>query len=78
MPVSVKPSLAGYFAGSNPTPPLHLGRRYDTSGNFLTEPGNTVVCHLVDGSPSEAVVVEVRERMRAMPDTDRLASPACT
>lgn len=73
MPVSVKPSLAGYFAGSNLTPPLHLGRRYDTSGNFLTEPGNTVVCHLVDGSPSEAVVVEVRERMRAMPHTDRLA-----
>lgn len=73
MPVSVKPSLAGYFAGSNLTPPLHLGRRYDSSGNFLTEPGNTVVCHLVDGSPSEAVVVEVRERMRAMPHTDRLA-----
>jgi hypothetical protein len=73
MPVSVKPSLAGFFAGTNPTPPLHLGRRYDTAGNFLTEPGNTVVCHLVNGSPSEAVVVEVRERMRAMPDADRLA-----
>ncbi|MER8367906.1 DUF1868 domain-containing protein [Mesorhizobium sp. M1348] len=73
MPVSVKPSLAGFFAGTNPTPPLHLGRRYDTSGNFLNEPGNTVVCHLVNGSASEAGVIEVRERMRAMPDADRLA-----
>ncbi|CCV11447.1 DUF1868 domain-containing protein [Mesorhizobium sp. STM 4661] len=73
MPVSVKPSLAGFFAGSNPNPPLHLGRRYDTSGNFLNEPGNTVVCQLISGSPSEAVVVEVRERMRAMPDADQLA-----
>ncbi|RWE53683.1 DUF1868 domain-containing protein [Mesorhizobium sp.] len=66
-------SLAGFFEGTNPTPPVHLGRRYDTSGNFLNEPGNTVVCHLVNGSASEAAVVELRERMRAMPDADRLA-----
>ncbi|PDQ17421.1 hypothetical protein CN311_30115 [Mesorhizobium sanjuanii] len=66
-------SLAGFFEGTNPTPPVHLGRRYDTSGNFLNEPGNTVVCHLVKGSPSEATVIDVRERMRAMPDADRLA-----
>jgi hypothetical protein len=70
---SVKPSLAGFFAGSNPSPPVHLGTRYDTSGNFLIEPGNTVVCHLASGSASEAVVLDVRERMRAMPDADRLA-----
>jgi hypothetical protein len=66
-------SLAGFFEGSNPAPPVHLGTRYDRSGNFLFEPGNTVVCHLVRGSPSEATVIEVRERMRAMPDADRLA-----
>lgn len=66
-------SLAGFFEGTNPTPPLHLGRRYDTAGNFLNEPGNTVVCHLVNDSASEAVVLDVRERMRAMPDADRLA-----
>jgi hypothetical protein len=70
---SIKPSLAGFFAGSNPTPPVHLGRRYDSAGNFLIEPGNTVVCHLASGSASEAAVIEVRERMRAMPDADRLA-----
>ena len=48
-------------------------RATTTSGNFLFEPGNTVVCHLQSGSPSEAVVIDVRERMRAMPDADRLA-----
>ncbi|CAN7622875.1 DUF1868 domain-containing protein [Mesorhizobium sp. LjNodule214] len=69
----VRPSLAGFFEGTNPTPPVHLGTRYDRSGNFLFEPGNTIVSHLVSGSPSEAVVIEVRERMRAMPDADRLA-----
>ena len=73
MSVSVKPSLAAFFAGSNPKPPVHLGTRYDNSGNFLFEPGNTVVSHLQNGSPSEAVVIDVRERMRAMPDADRLA-----
>ncbi|RWN30430.1 MAG: DUF1868 domain-containing protein [Mesorhizobium sp.] len=73
MAMPIKPSLAGFFAGSNPNPPVHLGTRYDTSGNFLNEPGNTVVCHLVSGSASETAVIEVRERMRVMPDADRLA-----
>lgn len=73
MSTSIKPSLTGFFAGSNPTAPAHLGTRYDISGNFLVEPGNTVVSHLVKGSPSEAVVLAVRERMLAMPDADRLA-----
>ncbi|TGT28998.1 DUF1868 domain-containing protein, partial [Mesorhizobium sp. M4B.F.Ca.ET.169.01.1.1] len=73
MLATVRPSLAGFFEGSNPKPPIHLGTRYDASGNFLLEPGNTVVCHLVDDSPSQAAIVEVRERMRAMPDADRLA-----
>lgn len=72
MPAPIRPSLAGFFAGSNPTAPVHLGTRYDTSGNFLIEPGNTVVSHLGD-SPSKAVVLAVRERMLAMPDADRLA-----
>ena len=73
MPDTTNPSLSGFFAGSNPTPPAHLGTRYDRSGNFLIEPGNTVVSHLVSGSPSEAVVLAVREKMLAMPDADRLA-----
>ncbi|MDX8518376.1 DUF1868 domain-containing protein [Mesorhizobium dulcispinae] len=73
MLATVRPSLASFFEGTNPAPPVHLGTRYETSGNFLLEPGNTVVSHLVQGSPSEAAVIEVRERIRAMPDADRLA-----
>ena len=73
MPDTIRPSLAGFFEGTNPTKPTHLGTRYDTSGNFLLEPGNTVVSHLVEGSPSQAAIVEVRERMLVMPDANRLA-----
>ncbi|TPI38335.1 DUF1868 domain-containing protein [Mesorhizobium sp. B3-1-6] len=73
MLATVRPSLAGFFEGTNPIAPVHLGTRYDTSGNFLLEPGNTVVSHLVGGSTSEAAIIEVRERMLAMPDADRLA-----
>ncbi|RRH93864.1 DUF1868 domain-containing protein [Mesorhizobium tamadayense] len=70
---TVRPSLAAFFEGTNPSPPAHLGTRYDTSGNFLLESGNTVVSHLIEGSPSEAALIEVRERMLAMLDADRLA-----
>jgi hypothetical protein len=73
MLTSIAPSLAGFFAGSNPTAPVHLGTRYDTSGKFLFEPGNTVVSHLVSDSASEAIVIEMRERLRSLPDSDRLA-----
>ena len=73
MLATVRPSLAAFFEGSNPAPPVHLGTRYDASGNFLPEPGNTAVSHLVKDSPSEAAIIEVRERMLAMPDADRLA-----
>ncbi|CDX32937.1 conserved hypothetical protein [Mesorhizobium sp. ORS 3359] len=73
MLAALRSSLAGFFEGTNPTPPTHLGTRYDTAGNFLPEPGNTVVCHLAEGSLSQAAIVEVRERMLAMPDADRLA-----
>ncbi|TPL04147.1 MULTISPECIES: DUF1868 domain-containing protein [unclassified Mesorhizobium] len=69
----VRPSLAGFFEGTNPKSPTHLGTRYDAAGNFLLEHGNTVVCHLVEGSPSEAAIIEARKRMLAMPDADRLA-----
>ncbi|ATU91365.1 DUF1868 domain-containing protein [Phyllobacterium zundukense] len=72
MPTSIKPSLAPYTASNNSGAPRHLGTRYDTNGNFLQEPGNTVVCHLVSGSASERAVLEVRDRMMLMPDADKL------
>ncbi|RWA67973.1 MAG: DUF1868 domain-containing protein [Mesorhizobium sp.] len=73
MLATVRPLLASFFEGTNPVPPVHLGTRYDTSGNFLFEPGNTVVSHLVGGSRSEAAVIALRERIHAMADADRLA-----
>ncbi len=48
-------------------PPRHLGTRYDSAGNFLYEPGNTFVSHVVDGSESQKALVEIRERLRALP-----------
>ncbi|WP_018181686.1 DUF1868 domain-containing protein [Kaistia granuli] len=66
-------SLTRYAVSAHTTPPRHLGRRYDQSGVFLPEPGNTVVCHLVEGSRSQAAVAEVRRRMMAMPDAGQLA-----
>jgi hypothetical protein len=72
MSQSIKPSLARYAASTNFDIPRHLGTRYDVIGTFLPEPGNTVVCHLVDGSASERAVIEVRDRMLSMPDSGKL------
>jgi len=72
MSPSIRPSLARYAVSSNLGAPRHLGTRYNASGTFLPEPGNTVVCHLVKGSASERAVLEVRERMLSMPDANRL------
>ena len=47
--------------------PLHFGTRFDETGRFLPEPGNTVVAHLVSGSRTETVLTEIRERMMALP-----------
>ena len=55
------------------TPPWHLGTRYDAAGNFLPEPGNTVVCHLVSGSATERALASARARYQAMPDAGKLA-----
>lgn len=68
---TISPALRQYSRTANPTAPAHLGRRYDTAGVFLPEPGNTVVCHLATGSETEAVLVEARERYLAMPGAAR-------
>lgn len=60
----------------NPGPIPHHGIRYDTSGRFLTERGNTVVCHLVEGSESAAAILEARTRYTSMPGADKLAFTA--
>ena len=60
----------------NPGPIPHHGIRYDTTGRFLTERGNTVVCHLVEGSESAAAILEARTRYMELPGADNLAFTA--
>lgn len=67
-------TLSTYHGRSaHPEPPRHLGTRYDQSGRFLREPGNTVVCHLVPGSATEQVLIDARARYAAMPEAGKLA-----
>ena len=67
-------TLAQTYARSHrPLPPRHLGTRYDAAGVFQPEPGNTVVCHVVPGSATEAALVNARLRYQSMPDAAKLA-----
>ena len=67
-------TLATHYARSHqPVPPRHLGTRYNAAGVFQPEPGNTVVCHVVPGSATEAALVNARIRYQAMPDAAKLA-----
>jgi len=73
MALPISPHLARYATSHNDQPPLHLGTRYNTSGQFLPEPGNTVVCHLEPGSETQAALIDVRNRFLDRADSDRLA-----
>lgn len=71
--------LARRFArSSQPQPPRYLGTRYDETGTFLSDPGNTIVSHLVPGSATEAVLLEAREKYRAMADAGDFAFTAAS
>jgi hypothetical protein len=70
--LAVSAALAAYGADRNAAPPEHLGTRYDNSRRFMPEPGNTVVCHVVPGSATEAALFAARARYLAMEDADRL------
>ncbi|MGV2128989.1 DUF1868 domain-containing protein [Agrobacterium vitis] len=61
-------SAAGRFG-----PSKRLGTRFDAEGNFLPEPGNTIVCHLRPGSESQKAIVALQERYKQMPEADHLA-----
>lgn len=56
--------------------PLYLNSRYDASGRFLPDPGNTIVCHLVSGSETERALLEARRQYLAMPDAGKFAFTA--
>jgi hypothetical protein len=62
----------------NPGPIPHLGQRYDTGGTFLRERGNTVVCHLVEGSQAWAAIHDARARFTDMAGAEKLAFTAAS
>ncbi len=64
----VSPKLATFSTTNNEEPPRHLGTRYSLEGEFLPEPGNTVVCHLVEGSRTQDAIIKVRQRLLDMPE----------
>lgn len=67
-------TFATYFLETGKDgPPFYLGRRFDAGGNFLHEPGNTVVSHVVPGSATEAALIRVRGRLEALPFAGRFA-----
>ena len=70
---AVSPKLRRFSASRNAAAPAHLGQRYDESGTFLPEPGNTVVCHLVPGSETERALIDARLRYQYMPEASLLA-----
>ncbi|MBN8952730.1 MULTISPECIES: DUF1868 domain-containing protein [unclassified Rhizobium] len=67
------PDLLKYAKSLHPEPPRHLGTRYDRAGIFQYEPGNTVVCHLTEGSQTEQAIVAARQRYLDMPEASQFA-----
>lgn len=75
--LSLLPAYLHFASLSHNAGPIpHLGQRYDLTGTFLRERGNTVVCHLPEGSETEAVIRNARERFRGMVGADKLAFTA--
>lgn len=67
------PALLGFSRTRHPEAPTHLGRRYDRTGAFLPEPGNTIVCHVTEGSETQRALIDARARYLAMPEASQLA-----
>lgn len=51
----------------------HLGVRFDASGRFLPEAGNTVVAQVVPGSATEAALIALRADLMALPHAGHFA-----
>lgn len=74
MPYPSRDTFATHFLETGKDgPPFYLGRRFDAGGNFLHEPGNTVVSHVVPGSATEGALTRVRARLEALPFADCFA-----
>lgn len=50
-----------------------LGIRFDEDGAFLPEAGNTVVCQVIPGSPTEAALSHFQTALAALPHADLFA-----
>lgn len=60
-------ALRAYGASGKSGPTRHFGTRFDSEGNFLYEPGNTIVSHVTEGSATQAALIEVRSRLMELP-----------
>ncbi|EGP58447.1 hypothetical protein Agau_C101160 [Agrobacterium tumefaciens F2] len=69
----VSKDLEYISAANHDQPPRHLGSRFNAEREFLPEPGNTVVCHLVEGSQTESAIIRTRQRFLDMPEASLLA-----
>ena len=56
--------------------PPHTGVRFEESGRFLQERGNTIVNHVVEGSQTLKALLEIRERMMGLSHADHFAFTA--
>lgn len=54
----------------------HLNVRFDASGRFLPEHGNTVVAQVVPGSPTETALIGLRAALQALPHAKHFAFTA--
>lgn len=70
------PALVPFSETEGSGPSHHLGIRFNQEGKFLPEPGNTIVCHLTEGSKTQASIRQMRNRYLTMPEADRLAFTA--
>jgi len=59
--------MEAFAARNNDGPPPHSGLPFDVSGNFLPEPGNTIVCHVVESSRTQQSLIAFREALMACP-----------
>ncbi|KKC40956.1 hypothetical protein WH87_02030 [Devosia epidermidihirudinis] len=73
MPLDLATLAQHYGRSQHPAPPYHLGTRYNGAGEFLPEPGNTIVSHLVAGSETEKALIEAQQSLLAMPEAHKLA-----
>jgi len=72
MPYDYESALTWGTEQANP----HLGRRFDATGQFLPEHGNTVVAQVEPGSPTEAALTGLRASLQALPHAAHFAFTA--